>query len=341
MQDSQMIYDKGFDAVHITGLHDKKIKEQILKKLSNNAAFINTTWIELDSDLKRIIQSQPNLILCYSTVDWENRICRQEPNNYIKENAKNLIYFGNYNNGYYFSFWMDFVFEHISSFEKFDCTNVNKDMQLFMCLNRKPHEHRIELVRKLYDKNLDKQGFISLGKHPKPVPWDYKGLSVPITLQKDIENQEGNLAVAGNAGGITNDITGLGSSEYWNSHFLNIVTETTVHTDVFISEKTFKPIIGMRPFVILGDDAVYEKLHEWGFDTFDDIFGKGYLGKYHTDRIEWIVGIVEDLKRANLNLLFKKLLPRLKENKRLFLKVAKQNRQRFSDFEVKLNNTCK
>lgn len=325
---TDIIYDKGFDPIHISGKHDHKVKTNIIEKLSFQTAFINTTWLDKDEDLEKIIDCKPKSAVCYSSVDWENTICRKEPNDFIKKNIPNTIYVGNSNNSYYFSFWMDFVFEHLDKFKSFDNFNFDKNIKTFMCLNRKPHEHRIELVRKLFDHDLDKDGLISLGTFEKPVPWDYKGLKVPIKLPKDIVNVEGNDAVAGQAGGITNDITGLGYKKNWNSHFLHIVTETTVHTDVFISEKTFKPIIGMRPFIILGDDAIYQKIHEWGFDTFDDILGTGYKGKYYTDRINWILDVLKNLRKEHsLDKLLKKLEPRLLHNYKLFYSVAKKNRQ--------------
>lgn len=326
---TDLVYDLGFDPVHVSGKHDYAIKKNIIHRLSPDTAFINTTWLEKDSQLKKLVSLKPKKAICYSSVDWENSVCRKEPNNFIKGNVPNTVYIGNTNNSYYFNFWMDFVFEHKEKFQSFDTFDLNDNIKTFMCLNRKPHEHRIELVKKIFDNRLDKEGLLSLGIFEKPVPWDYKGLDVPIKLENDIVNEEGNEAVAGTAGGITNDITGLGHKNNWNSHFLHIVSETTVHTDVFISEKTFKPILGLRPFMVLGDDNVYQKLHEWGFDTFDDILGTGYKGQYHTDRINWIIDVLTELTRENsLHKLLKKLHPRLIENRKVFFSVAKKNRQK-------------
>ena len=80
---------------------------------------------------------------------------------------------------------------------------------------------------------------------------------------------------------------------------MNIVSETTTGSQdkgVFISEKTFKPIIGKRPFIVLGDYNLYKKLHDWGIDTFDDILGDGYKEKSPLDRVEWIINTVKELK---------------------------------------------
>lgn len=329
---TKIIYDKGFDPVHITGKHDKKIKKIICKNIPPDWAFINTTWLEIDRDLKNIFNRNVKEVICYSSVDWENTICRKEQHDYIKKNTDSITHIGNANNEYYFSFWMDFVWQNYNQFMKFDTLDLGKDFKVFMCLNRKPHTHRVDLVKEIYDKGLEKNGYVSLGMFDKPVPWSYKGLKVPIKLKDDIQNTVGDNAVAGSSGGITNDITGLGHKDNWNNHFLNVVTETTVHSDVFISEKTFKPILGMRPFVILGDDNIYNKLHSWGFDTFDDILGTGYKGTYHTDRIKWIVDTIDNLKREkDLKKLLKSLHPRLEKNKVRFFQVAEQNRKKIQN----------
>jgi hypothetical protein len=322
-----MHYDKGFDATSIIGEHDRLIKEMIKARCGPNTSFINTTWIEKDNDLKALLSSNPDKIVCYSGPDWENRLCRAKANEAISRHP-NVTRFGNYNGDHYFSFWLDFVYEHWDKYNNPDVIDMkNNDIKkLYMCLNRKPHEHRILLVKNLIERGLEDYGYLSLGKFDNP--WDYKGLSVPITLDKDVTNEEGDHAVAGDAGGITNDITSLGLRSNWNSHFLNIVSETTIHTDVFLSEKIFKPIIGMRPFIVLGDNNVYNILHSWGIDTFDDLFGEGYKHQYHTERIKWICNVIQNYKkRKDLKELLIELTPRLEHNKKMLLRAAKKNRK--------------
>ena len=87
-----------------------------------------------------------------------------------------------------------------------------------------------------------------------------------------------------------------------------------------------KPILGVKPFVILGDRNLYNKLHQWGIDTFDDIFGTGYSNKWHDDRIKWIVDVIERVsKEKNLDLLYRSLLPRLIKNKETLKKQMRIN----------------
>ena len=56
----------------------------------------------------------------------------------------------------------------------------------------------------------------------------------------------------------------------FETHF-NIVSES-YSTECYAShtEKTLKPIIGSRPFVIYGDEAIYNVLDSFGLETFED-----------------------------------------------------------------------
>ena len=118
----------------------------------------------------------------------------------------------------------------------------------------------------------------------------------------------------------------------WNSHFLHIVTETVwcgkMQNDVFISEKTLKPIVGHKPFVILAGPNHYRLLHDLGFDTFDDIFGNGYDTDNLNKTINWIIDLIKFLNKENKVALYKKLAPRIKENYNIFLSEAQKNRKK-------------
>jgi hypothetical protein len=120
--------------------------------------------------------------------------------------------------------------------------NTNRMDTAYMCLNRKPHPHRLQLYQQLEQLNLLDSGLVSMGGTPMPAR----------TLPDDIVGQD----IAPNGGteqfGITNDIVSLGNINHWQRHFLNIVTETIwdIEPSNFLSEKTFKPVLGLRPFLI-------------------------------------------------------------------------------------------
>ena len=324
-----LIYNKGFDTEcaepgNIIGIHDTKIKNIIYNQMKDDDIFIDSTWVNLDGDLKNLIhiaKEKNSRVFCYSGPDWNNALPQsliydryENVHNALKE--CNTTYIGNQRGTHFFSWWIDFVIENIEQYQTFDPYELKFPIKTYMCLNRKPHRHRIELVNQLKHHNLMDWGHVSLG-----------GDSV-IRLSTDLSNPEGDKAVGGDVG-ITNDINTLGHPHNWNSHFLNVVTETTTYTDVFVTEKTLKPIIGRRPFLILGDNNIYAQLKDWGFDTFDDMFGTGYNMPAHEDRIEWIISVLNDLKQEkDLDKLLHSIMPRLEHNYNQLFDVARQNKEK-------------
>jgi len=83
----------------------------------------------------------------------------------------------------------------------------------------------------------------------------------------------------------------------------------------FLSEKTFKPIIGMRPFLIYGHPRSTAALKEMGFETFDEDFGYTPTNSHIKNAIQ-IGKIVDDL--GNLDSFYQKLLPKIEHNKNTF-----------------------
>lgn len=63
----------------------------------------------------------------------------------------------------------------------------------------------------------------------------------------------------------------------FQSAFLNVVTETVYdYPNVFLSEKSFKPISTKRPFVIASSVGCLKNIQDLGFNTFSDYWDEGY-----------------------------------------------------------------
>jgi hypothetical protein len=142
--------------------------------------------------------------------------------------------------------------------------STDKIDQAYMCLNRKPHQHRMRLYHGLEDAGLLDLGIVSMGGNPVPIR----------SLEEDCEGQE----IAPNGGkeqfGITNDIVSLGNINNWQRHFVNVVTETIwdIEPSDFLSEKTFKPILGLRPFLIYAPNGGVACLHSRGLESYVNDF---------------------------------------------------------------------
>ena len=306
---------------YLRGQVDEYIIKTLKQQLIENQLFVDTSWLD-QTYLDSLHLNEKQTAVVYSGIDWENTRCSEQrikAHQYIKDNTKSQIHIGNTNNQYYFNFWAEFIRQYPDRF--FDEEYLKEPIitNKFLCLNRKLHEHRVYLLD-LFDKlDISQQGLISRpGYFLGNLDQDYINL---IKLDTT-ESRE-----------IPNDIYGLGDPDIWNSFFLNVVTETTTHTDVFLSEKTWKPIIGLRPFVVLGDYAINSKLQNLGFDTFDDLFGNWWEDsnewKDWRDRANRLAVVLQSFFADNsvtqLNSLYKKLKPRLIENRNRFIQYQQEN----------------
>lgn len=301
---------------------ERRYIAEIVANCKPTDLFVNSIWFENDTQLQELLNQNPTRAVIYSGMDWHDNGYRRDVHDYIKSKVKDVKYIGNTDGSGYFSFWLFFVEDYYNDFFK-NTPDEPKINKLYMCLNRKRHEHRVKLVSELTSKELLEYGHTSLGGDPE-------NNIKPLTLPNDIKFSPGDSAAGNRKEGIPNDITSTGADEYWNDHLINIVTETTVTSETFISEKTWKPILGLKPFMILGDHKLYSYLKDYGIDTFDDIFGTGYNEPSWNDRLDWIVSTLTSLKDSNYTQLYTKLLPRLVTNRDRVQEIFKINKQRYN-----------
>lgn len=138
----------------------------------------------------------------------------------------------------------------------------------FLCYNRKPHQHRRNLLSQLHAHGCMHNGIVTMGA--------FAGRAA-LQLFQDVPSSD----LAPNSGpeqyGIANDIMSLGAIAIWKRCFMNIVTETVFDIDRewFVSEKIYKPMLGRRPFLVYAPNGAQSWLHHWGFvdfiQDFDDI----------------------------------------------------------------------
>ena len=129
----------------------------------------------------------------------------------------------------------------------------------FMCLNRKHHEHRLRIVNNLRSAGLTSKGIVTLA-------------GTDLRLDEDFKNH---VSVAPESGAdIPNDIVTLGPTQIWCGHLLNVVTETwwDINQAYLAADKYFKPLVGLRPFLIWCEDMGVEWLTDRGFELYHDDF---------------------------------------------------------------------
>lgn len=331
------VYSDSFHKNNIIGSLNDNILQRLTIQLNPRDLLIETTWLHnggpryqtpwnKNLHFLELFHKPIDRVILYSGIDFNFTYLNNH--NGFKDFIRNFnhIVVGNHWGKYYFSYWLEFFDKIFNSKIPFDVYDVNRDIKTFMCLNRKPHPHRQFLLQKIYDKRLDKYGIISLGKileHDDKI-FQY---GTPIALEYDIEDTLGDKCTYG-SNSFSNNITSIGSEINWNNHFLNVVTETVCSPgSSFISEKTLKPIIGRRPFVVQGDTKIYSILDKWGIDTFDDLFGKELRSVENlNDKVKAITNIIEIFSKENsLDKLLLSLKPRLEENVKALRNAVIQN----------------
>lgn len=203
---------------------------------------------------------------------------------------------------------------------------------LFLNYNRKPKPHRIMFVEKLHTNSLEKYGLISLGK-PEAHYDVTQGLDTDkyyiINDQADATNN-GRFPLVTTFGGAPADFCSLGDLTVWQTHFLNVVSETEFlpWDNIFVTEKTWKPIIGLRPFVLNGQTKIYKYLRDNGFNTFNHYWPHIEMEdlselQVHDSIIE-VIQFLSTLSNTTLLEMYADMLPALEHNRNRFFEFVKE-----------------
>jgi hypothetical protein len=152
--------------------------------------------------------------------------------------------------------------------------NLSFKPKHFICLNAVPRIHRFEMVNLLYENNWQHKGHISwLKRHSGN---EFAGdPTYPIQDHHHFNQESLKLDFDGeeiNTGGSSGNQL-LYPPQYSEACF-DIVNETTVSdTALFVTDKTWKPILQKTPFIIHGSKNVHKHLEEYfGIKPYTDLF---------------------------------------------------------------------
>jgi DNA-binding protein Fis len=312
------------------------IKNQIDNKFIGNNLLINTTWFgpQFDNDEYQKISKIKNIDNIFFLASVDPVMLVQDQLDEIANNvgAKHSYFLGNFDTEYQFNFISTLLpkyFKHYINNEL-----VLKDPQwVFVAYNRKPREHRIELVKKIFDNNLKQYGVVTLGKNHRI----YSGTDQEKFHFLLDENPD-DYAGEGNWGhsmvfGVPHDIHSLGNLDIWQYHFLNVVSETEFNPwdNMFITEKTWKPILGLRPFVINGQTKIYKYLRDNGFKTFNHYFPvelENISERTVHDSIIDVIQYLSKLNKQEILDLYQQMLPDLEHNRQRFFDFAQEQQHK-------------
>lgn len=246
-----------------------------------------------------------------------------------RSGVKKVFKCGHFDGEHQFNFHSQVIPKYFKNYS-IDELKMGFPDHIYLCYNRKPREHRVDLIKKLVEQNLTDHGIISLGRNDEI----YSNNSLNdlcFLLDETPEDyaKEGNWNLSMKIG-IPHDIHSLGNMDFWRGHFLTIVSETEFFPwdNLFVSEKTWKPIIGLRPFLINGQTQVYRWLRQHGFRTFErywpDIEIED-LPEYEVhDSIVSVVRWLSILSRSEIQKIYQEMLLDLLHNRERFFEFAKE-----------------
>jgi hypothetical protein len=102
-----------------------------------------------------------------------------------------------------------------------------------------------------------------------------------------------------------NEKTNFGATnnmkDWYTDTYINLVTETFFGRNVFLSEKIFKPLSNLQPFIVLGDYRTIHELKRLGFKSFEPFIDESYdLEIDPKERIKKIEIEIEKLKNKSI-----------------------------------------
>jgi hypothetical protein len=332
------------------GLAEKNCQTNVLNQIekafpNSKNLLISTTWFGpqftqhncfwdevLEFKNKNI---QFDNVFFLSTVDppmiFDNEI-RQVKNSV---DAMCVYLLGNFDSTYQFNFFAPVLAD---KFVKYSDAELmpNSFKHLFINYNRKPRTHRVEFVNKLRNTGLDQKGIVTLGQ--KEPGWAEGVEYQCLTLN---ENQSDWVHLGNHPDhwgfGIPLDNFSLHRMDIWASSFLYIngATEFDPNNDLFCQQDTFKPIIGLRPFVINGVQKTYRWLRHHGFKTFNHYWPHIDIenGDVHHTIIE-LINFLNNQTQQDLLLMYSDMLPLLHYNKERFFEFAAEQKNKINNLFV-------
>lgn len=180
----------------------------------------------------------------------------------------------------------------------------------FLSYNRKPKYHRKELVQSIIDNDLLKFGWVTYEHGEFSEIDSYSGNTDQELHSPDLRFSR------------PEDLRSLGNMNIWNNSYCVIVSETEPTDPWQLTEKTWKPIMGMRPFLINGDSNISNVLKNLGFITPGIMFENIELDSGKIAPLISQLKTLCDMSSIELNELWNKQKEMLLHNRNRFKQIA-------------------
>lgn len=271
-------FDEQYYRLHFYDL--KKYKRKFACLFPRPRLYESVEYCEdLEKRIKKLISLGFKLIVCEP---WESKDTILKKLNILHiENINYIFWSGD-------ASWFWFIMYDKYKDKKLNFDHSKKIFDFFY-LNKNPRAHRIELYNKMINNQLLSNSLYSFTS--KGIELD-KRYELPWAPVDRYPNR-----------GLDQDIYELP----YNYSCYNVVSETHVHDEIFLTEKIWKPIIAQQIFVVHAKKDYLKNLRELGFLTFNNIIDESYDAESNlSKRIDKIIGVCEWLKTQDWKILYEK-----------------------------------
>jgi hypothetical protein len=203
-----------------------------------------------------------------------------------------------------------------------------KDISLYDCTNLRARPQRVLNYLHLTNADLVLDGKISIGDknhwskfsaqelHKYNLPSNIIDKSIaPLTINHNrTSDSEYHVYITR----ILNDV--------YRDTWVSLITESSYFDyehSVFISEKTFKPIACMQPFIIVGSKHTLKYLRKLGYQTFNGFIDESYDNCDDDTRFSAIIKSLEKIKQIEDKIFWLRSMREILEhNHRVFLSIG-------------------
>lgn len=255
------------------------------------------SWIEENEIVERVlyISSSCNVEELYR--EW----CQQE---YVHPNMS-AVWYG------FFATWL--------LRDRDMCRNENKlpvaqwtGGQRFMCLNRRPHPHRILLLAMLERFKLIEHGAVSMPREFAEVEivWEKEAWDIPYqwqclkdrflghidALEPNFQSMYAKLPLVADTDNFAFNYALYINEDYYKDFPINVISETLYFSAAtFASEKVWKPMLLGQIFIVMAAPLYLASLRKLGFKTFHPYIDEEY--DLMMDPVERAVGIAKTIRK--------------------------------------------
>ena len=207
----------------------------------------------------------------------------------------------------------------------------------FLCYQRKPRVWRVDFADLARKNDLLDNGIMTLGaKTEDDYDWSEGRTWEPMTLDESHEPyKDDGQNNPTDYGGIPNDLVTVGSLDVWNKCFLYISSETAFNQwePLFVNERIWKTMIGLRPFVIQGNPDTYKWLEGHGFKTFNHYWPHVKMEDSKTvlDDIIQVLKFLDTKSAEEKMAMYNDMLPALKHNKQRFYEFSREQQHKMEN----------